>query len=136
MDISLLRSSFERVRPSADEAAQAFYTYMLGTFPQVRPLFENTDFDEQRKKLMASLSMIVELVDRPEQLGKMLDTMGRSHQGYGVTAPMYLFVSASLLHTLAGFFGDDWTPELADTWATALQVVSAQMIEAQERGAA
>jgi len=136
MDVSLLRSSFDRLRPSAEQAAEAFYGYMLTTYPQVRPLFANTDFREQRKKLMASLAAVVQLVDQPDELHPLLESMGRSHQGYGVTPPMYAFVSASLLHVLAGFFGAAWTPELAQTWASALEVVSRRMIEAQERAAA
>jgi hemoglobin-like flavoprotein len=132
MDIALLRTSFDAVRPHADDAAKAFYGTLLGTFPQVRPLFTNTEFTAQRKKLMASIAAVVNLVDKPDELLPALEKMGRSHVDYGVTKAMYPYVTFSLLHTLAGFFGDDWTAELSSTWGEALDVVCARMIEAQE----
>lgn len=132
MDIELLRSSFERVRPIADDAARMFYDNLLGTYPQVRPLFAETDFDAQRRNLMQTLATIVAVVDQPDELGPLLETLGRSHQGYGVTEEMYPFVAASLLRTLAGAFGDDWTPELARTWVAALDAVGGAMIAAQK----
>ncbi len=136
MDIALLRSSFEAVRPNAEAAAEAFYGTLLNTYPQVRPLFADTDFSQQRKKLMATLSLVVELVDRPDDLLPALDKMGHSHEGYGVTENMYPFVTASLLNTLAGYFGEKWTPEMATTWVEALDVVNARMIQAQRDASA
>lgn len=135
MDIALLRSSFDAVRPNADDAAKAFYGTLLGTFPQVRPLFADTDFTAQRKNLMATLAAVVQMVDKPDELLPVLDKMGASHAGYGVTADMYPYVAFSLLNTLAGYFGEKWTAEMATTWGEALDAVSARMIAAQEAAA-
>ncbi|MDG2149503.1 MAG: globin domain-containing protein [Planctomycetota bacterium] len=135
MDVTLLRSSFDTVRPIADEAAKAFYSTLLNTYPQVRPLFANTDFDSQRTNLMQSLAAIVTLVDKPDEMGALLTKLGHTHKGYNVTPEMYEFVSASLLGTLAGALGNDWTPETASTWVDALHAVSAAMIEAQNSAA-
>ena len=136
MDIALLRSSFDAVRPHADDAAKAFYGTLLGTFPQVRPLFAKTDFTAQRRNLMATLAAVVQLVDKPDELLPVLDKMGQSHVDYGVTADMYPYVSFSLLNTLAGYFGEKWTAEMSTTWGEALDAVSARMIAAQEATAA
>ena len=135
MDVQLLRSSFDQVRPIADDAAKIFYGNLLGTYPQVRPLFANTDFDAQRKNLMQTLGAIVATADKPDELTPLLRKLGHSHQGYGVTPEMYAFVSASLLKTLADALGDGWTPELASTWVAALDVVGSAMIAAQEEAA-
>ena len=128
MNIELLRSTFERVRPVADEAAKNFYGHMFKVYPQVKPLFADTDFTEQRQKLIAS---VVTLADKPDELGPVLEQMGRSHQGYGVEPHQYAYVSASMMATLADALGDDWTPEVASTWSNALALVSERMIEAQ-----
>lgn len=135
MDVSLLRSSFDTIRPHADEAARAFYARMLGTFPQVRPLFASTDFDSQRKKLRESIAAVVSLADQPDKLGPVLQKLGASHETYGVQPHMYGYVGFSLMATLADALGEAWTPELATTWETALNVVSKAMIEAQEAAA-
>jgi hemoglobin-like flavoprotein len=136
MDVALLRRSFEALAPRADELARAFYERLLGTFPQVRPLFAATDFDSQRVKLMQSVAAVVALVDRPDELTPVLEQLGRSHQGYGVRPEMYGYVSFSLLATLADFAGEAWTEEVARTWEAALSAVGAAMIAAQEAAAA
>lgn len=133
MDIALLRSTFELVKPQADDVARAFYGRLLGTFPQVRPLFAHTDFTAQRRNLLQSLATIVAVVDRPDELGPYLERLGVSHNGYRVEPHMYRYVSFALLATLADTFGDDWTPEAAATWEAALDAVSAAMIDAQAR---
>ncbi|MFT7465063.1 MAG: hemoglobin-like flavoprotein [Pseudohongiellaceae bacterium] len=136
MNIDLLRSTFATVAPQADDLARAFYGRMLSTFPQVRPLFAQTDFDQQRVKLIQSLAAVVALVDKPGELSPVLEKLGKSHVGYAVTPTMYPYVTYSLLTVLAEFLGDDWTEEAATTWEGALLFVSQAMIEAQEAAAA
>lgn len=131
MNIELLRSTFNAVTPRADDVAKVFYSKMLTVFPQVRPLFADTDFEAQRRNLIMSLAAVVKLVDQPDELHPILVKLGESHNGYGVTAHMYRYVSYSLLATLAETFGDDWTVEAAETWEAALDHVSQKMIEAQ-----
>jgi hemoglobin-like flavoprotein len=136
VDVALLRSSFDAIRPHADDLAKAFYARMLGTFPQVRPLFAKTDFESQRKNLMATLGTVVALADKPEELSPVLERLGQSHNGHGVDASQYPYVEFSLLATLADHLGDGWTAELAETWEAALDVVSTAMIAAQEAATA
>ena len=135
MDVSLLRSSFDAVKPHADDVARAFYARMLATFPQVRPLFAQTDFEAQRRNLMATLGSVVALADKPDELTPVLQRLGQSHHGHGVVASQYPYVAFSLMATLADHLGDGWTEELATTWEAALDVVSAAMIEAQAAAA-
>ena len=135
MNIALLRSTFATVAPQADDLARAFYARMLGTFPHVRPLFANTDFDQQRVKLIQSLAAVVALVDKPDELGPVLERLGKSHVAYNVTPRMYPCVTYSLLTVLAEFLGDDWTEEAAITWEDALSFVGGAMIAAQEAAA-
>lgn len=136
MNIDLLRSTFATVAPRADDLAKAFYNRMLTTFPQVRPLFSETDFKQQRAKLVQSLVAVVALVDKPDQLGPVLENLGQSHEDYRVTERMYPYVSFSMLSVLAEFLGSDWTAEAATTWEDALTFVSNAMIEAQRQHAA
>ncbi len=135
MNVALLRETFERIRPQAHAVALRFYERMFAVYPQVRPLFAGTDPQEQPRKLMATLSAVVAVVDRPDELLPMLDRLGRSHVDYGVQPEQYPYVTASLLATLAEEFGSDWNAEVAETWSAALEFVSARMIEAQRRAA-
>ena len=132
MDIALLRSSFATLAPSADALARRFYARLFATYPQVRPMFRTTDFAEQRRKLMASIAAVVALVDRPEELGPLLATLGRQHHALGVQPRHYEYVAASMLAAMADECGAAWTPELAQAWDEALHVVAARMFAAGE----
>ena len=136
MNVSLLRSTFATLAPRADDVAQRFYARMFAVYPQVVPLFRNTDPATQRRKLMASVDAVVSLVDRPDELEPVLAQMGISHNGYGVEPVQYEYVCASMLATLAETFGEAWTAEVSDTWAAALRHVSDRMIAAQQAAAA
>ncbi len=136
MDVACLRSTFAQIAPDADAVAKAFYDRMFRVYPQVKPLFKNTEPANQRKKLMASLGAIVNLADDPGELSPLLEQLGRSHAAYQVEPQHYPFVAASLMATLAEAFGEAWTPAAADTWSTALGVVSEAMIAAQARAVA
>ena len=135
MDITLLRSSFETLKPQADDLAQRFYARLFSTYPQVRPLFKTNDFAEQRRKLMASVAAVVALVDRPEQLRPVLATMGRQHAEIGVQRHQYDFVRASMLAAMSDHLGERWTPELSHTWDAALRFVSDEMCAAAVKAA-
>lgn len=131
MNVPLLRSTFQQLAPVADDVAARFYARMFSVYPQVVPLFRDTDPVAQRKKLMASVAAVVTLVDRPDELEPVLEQMGRSHEGYGVQPLQYEFVCASMLATMAETLGDAWTAEVSETWAAALRHVSDRMIAAQ-----
>ncbi|MHC5209254.1 MAG: globin domain-containing protein [Planctomycetota bacterium] len=80
---------------------------------------------------MASIAAVVAMVDRPDELGPVLQQLGSNHLAYGVAPHHYDYVCASMLSSLAETFRDDWTAELAETWAYALRHVSDLMIAAQ-----
>jgi len=60
--IILVRDSFELVEPIADQAATLFYGRLFEIAPQVEPLFTG-DMNEQGRKLMATLGVVVRGLD-------------------------------------------------------------------------
>jgi hemoglobin-like flavoprotein len=62
--------------------------------------------------------------------------LGAKHVDYGVTDEMYDWVGASLLATLAEACDQDWSPEIADSWASAYGAISGLMKEGAELAAA
>jgi hypothetical protein len=61
--VALVQTSFAKVAPVADQAAQIFYDRLFAVAPQVRSLFPN-DMTEQRRKLMATLAVVVNGLDK------------------------------------------------------------------------
>ncbi|MCB9896670.1 MAG: flavoprotein [Planctomycetes bacterium] len=135
MDVTVIRSTFDLVRADADGFVRDFYEHLLATFPQVRPLFAGTEFDEQRKKLAMSLAAVVASADRPEALEPVLADLGRGHAALGVTPGMYGYVAYSMLATLARRLGDAWTHEAATSWEAALDFCAGRMLAAASAAA-
>src|SRR4029453_16640049 len=87
----------------------------------------------QPGKLVAALGAVGSSVDELDKVTPLLEQLGRDHRRFAVVTEHYNAVGASLLATLKKFHGPLWTPELADTWATAYGLVAKVMVAAAER---
>ncbi len=128
LNVELLEQSFAAVAPQADRLVEVFYQHLFEDYPAVKPLFEKAEMAEQRKKLLASLKLVVENLRRPEVLGPALEEMGARHVGYGAQEAHYPAVGATLLKSLAEIAGDAWTDEMNDAWAEAYGEISRIML--------
>ncbi|MDR6955284.1 nitric oxide dioxygenase [Ancylobacter sp. 3268] len=132
-DIALLRESFAKVRPIADQAAGLFYGRLFEIAPEVRPLFKG-DMAEQGRKLMATLSVVVNGIDDLPALLPAVQRLGARHAGLGVTAEHFAPVGAALIWTLEQGLGEAFTPPVRAAWTEAYGLLAGVMIEAMERG--
>ena len=125
--VTLVQQSFSKVAPISDQAATIFYDRLFEVAPQVKAMFP-TDLTEQRKKLMATLAVVVNgLTDLPAILPA-ASALAKRHVNYGAKAEHYPVVGAALLWTLEKGLGSDWTPEVASAWTTAYGTLSGFMI--------
>jgi len=125
--VTLVQQTFALVVPVADEAAETFYRRLFNVAPAVKPLFHG-DMTEQRRKLMASLAVVVRgLSDLPSILPA---ASAKRHVDYGAKPEHYPAVGEALLWTLARALGPRWTPEVASAWTAAYTTLSEFMIEA------
>ena len=125
--IKLVQDSFAKVTPISDQAAIMFYDRLFEVAPQVRALFPD-DLAEQRKKLMATLAVVVRgLSDLPSILPA-ASALAKRHVGYGAVAEHYPVVGGALLWTLEKGLGEAWTPEVASAWTAAYGTLSTFMI--------
>ena len=135
VQIQLVQSSFARVEPIADTAAALFYARLFELDPSLRPMFRGS-IEEQGKKLMMTLKVVVTGLTRLEALVPAVQALGRRHAGYGVSDAHYDTVAEALLWTLQQGLGEDFTPDVATAWATAYgilaDVMKAAMAEADE----
>jgi len=136
LKIELLEQSFAAVAPQADKLADTFYTNLFADFPQVKPMFEQVEMSEQKKKLIAALKLVVENLRRPDALVPALEQLGLRHVDYGTREEHYPAVGATLLKTLAEIAGDAWTDELNEAWAEAYAEVQKHMLAGAAVGAA
>ena len=129
LNIPLLKKSFEKAKPLGVEITNKFYEFLFNDYPQVKPLFKNSDFSKQKMNLLNSLVYIVDHLEKPEELSTYLKDMGRRHVRYGTEEGHYPAVGKTLLKTFAHFFGEDWTEELNREWSNAYTLITKWMVE-------
>ena len=129
LDVVRLRENFARVAMHGDEVPLFFYSDLFIRHPEVRDLFP-ISMAAQRGHLVDALVKIVAQVDSVNDLTAFLEGLGRDHRKFGAAAEHYDAVGASLLATLEHFSGPAWTPDLADDWKSAYELIGSVMTAA------
>ncbi|MCS6328133.1 MAG: PAS domain S-box protein [Nitrospira sp.] len=134
LNIELLESSFKLVAPQGDALVTRFYERLFEKYPAVKPLFKNASISEQKKKLLASLVLVIQNLRHPEKLTPVLQDMGARHVRYGAKPAYYDAVGENLLAVLGEFAGEAWTPEVSQAWTDAYAAIKTIMLEGAKRG--
>lgn len=129
LDVVRLRGNFAHVAMHGDEVPLFFYSDLFIKHPEVRDLFP-VSMAAQRGHLVDALVKIVSQVDSVNDLTAFLEGLGRDHRKFGAAAEHYDAVGASLLATLEHFSGPAWTPDLADDWKAAYELIGSVMTAA------
>ena len=93
--VELIQQSFSRLAPISDKAAALFYDRLFETLPEVKPLFRG-DMTEQGRKLMATLAVVVNGLNKLDAILPAASALAKRHVGYGVKAAHYAPVGAAL----------------------------------------
>src|SRR5690242_3663963 len=125
--VSLVQQSFSKVAPIADTAAVLFYDRLFEVAPAVKTMFP-ADMTEQRKKLMATLAVVVNGLSNLESILPAASALATRHVAYGARPEHYPVVGSALLWTLEKGLGEAWTPDLAAAWSAAYTTLSDYMI--------
>ncbi len=139
LNAAFLERSFELVAPT-EAAKQAcgteFYTTLLRLHPEVEPLFAQTDREVQAKKLMATLSLVVQVLKKPEVLASTARRLGHRYQEVGVRAEHSPMVAEALLATFASRLAEQWTTEMQAAWTEAYEAIVSLMVAGDSSSAA
>ena len=132
--VKLVQQSFAKVAPISEQAAELFYGRLFEVAPTVRAMFPD-DMTEQRKKLMATLAVVVNGLGNLESILPAASALAKRHVSYGAKPAHYPVVGGALLWTLEKGLGDAWTPETAAAWTAAYGTLSGYMISEAYGGA-
>jgi nitric oxide dioxygenase len=127
LDVALLQSSFAKVEPQSAEFSATFYRILLDKYPQLHPLFADTDMAKQQSKLMESLRLVVANVENADEIVSSLKNLGKRHVKYGAALTDYPLVGDALLQSLEQHLGADWTPDVQANWIEAYQTIAGIM---------
>jgi hemoglobin-like flavoprotein len=132
--ISMIRDSWAKVVPIADQAAALFYGRLFELDPALRPMFKG-DMTEQGQKLMQMIGVAVDNLDTLDEIVPAIQEMGVRHLGYGVKNSHYDTVGEALLWTLGQGLGDAFTPELKMAWTDVYTLLAGTMKDAARAAA-
>ena len=131
--IELVQSSWEKVKPISEQAAELFYGRLFELDPSLKPLFKG-DMKEQGKKLMATLGLAVTSLTKLETILPAVQDLGRRHVQYGVPDESYQTVAEALLWTLGKGLGEDFTDDVKEAWTVTYTTLSKVMLDAAHEG--
>ncbi len=127
-----LEESFAAIAPQGEAIARRFYERLFERYPETQSLFEGVSVNGQEKKLLASLVLLVQNVQKPDVLHEYLTGLGARHMHYGISASDYPKVIENLLTVLEEFAGELWTSEVSVAWENTLKTVTDIMLDAYE----
>src|SRR5215467_6757196 len=114
LQLEFLETSFQQIAPRGEAFVTAFYDRLFTNYPQTRAFFASTNMQEQRKKLLGALILVIQNLRKPEVLTSALKGLGQRHVAYGVRPEHYPIVGAILLETFSDVLGERWTPAYHD----------------------
>lgn len=127
-EIELVKTSWEKVEPISDVAAELFYGKLFEIDPTLKALFSD-DIEEQGKKLMMMINTAVNGLDRLDQIVPAVQALAERHVGYGVTDGHYDTVGEALIWTLGQGLGDGFTDDVKAAWLTTYTLLANTMKE-------
>jgi hemoglobin-like flavoprotein len=120
---------FRNIKPIV--VGDVFYSKLFMIHPELKKMFP-ASMDEQYKKLLDMLSLIVARLERLKEVTDDIAALGQRHAGYGVKPEHYEMVGNALLWTLKQGLGSDWTPEVEEAWKSCYAFLSNTMINASK----
>ena len=87
---------------------------------------------EQKKKLLASLVLVIESLRSTEKLVEPLRKMGARHVAYGTQPEHYPVVRDTLVGVMGEMAAEHWSDQLTADWKGALDFVSSIMLEGHD----
>ncbi|MEJ2117204.1 MAG: globin domain-containing protein, partial [Alphaproteobacteria bacterium] len=136
--IRLVRDSFRKIEPIANQVGQAFYDKLFEAAPETRKLFKR-DMSFQHEKFMSVvnelvslhlrslISLPVTLLNSSEAAMPTIYELGKRHIEFGVTPAHFGLMRSALIETLAELLGDEFTPQMQEAWEAAFDVMATVM---------
>jgi len=124
----LIKESFESVQEYSTALTKLFYGRLFELQPEVQSLFK-TSLEDQSRKLLDMILIIVESLDDFDALRPRLAELGRKHVTYGARPEHYELVKRSLLWALGRALEMEFDAETKAAWNEMLGAVAITMLE-------
>ena len=96
--------------------------------PEVRDLFQQ-DMQAQRHMFASILVVIVKLLNQPEAMRGVAKRLAQAHARFEVTRAQFDCAGEAMIKALKEVGGDQFTPDTAEAWRQAMQMLLDCMAE-------
>ncbi|PCJ33319.1 MAG: chemotaxis protein [Gammaproteobacteria bacterium] len=131
-ETELLEESFAILAPRGVDIVARFYALMFERYPKLALLFKGIPRKGQEKKILASLALLMQNMQKEEVLKDYLAALGARHAPYKDIANNHLEVIEVLLEVMEEFTGKSWTTEIEKAWSHIFNTVATIMLETYE----
>ena len=94
--VTLVQKSFEKVSTLGLKVSEIFYAELFAIDPSLRTMFKG-DMQEQHKKLLSALALVVRSLHAPEKILGAVEKLAVKHVDYGVKPEHYTYVGNALV---------------------------------------
>jgi hemoglobin-like flavoprotein len=123
IQIRLVQRSFGRAATKKRLIATLFYDRLLEINPALRSMFKG-DMEEQGRKFMRMLALIVSHLHEPEELKRRMQANSQRHARLGIQPEHYQTVCTALLWALEQGLGREFTPAMREAWQAAYALIA------------
>ena len=132
-EIKLIKQSWGELRGvDPVNIGDVFYRKLFIDLPEAKHMFK-TSREEQSKKLVDMLSLIVARLDRSGEITDEIKQLGKRHALYGVKEIHYTYVGNALIWMLKQALRSSWNKEKEAAWIKCYQWMADTMISASKK---
>lgn len=122
--IQLIETTFRALGGKGHEFVEGFYQVLFKDSPEIEAMFSNTNWQQQRSKLMLSLIMTVDNLHDMEHIKTMFQETMKAHNPYPILDEHYHLMTDAMLITFADVLGENWSAEAEIAWRIALDEIT------------
>ncbi|MCE1165587.1 MAG: globin domain-containing protein [Bacteroidetes bacterium] len=125
-DIKRIQGSYAKLADKHQETGDFLYKHLFECCPDVAGIFK-VDMKEQSRTLMRMVKIVVEGLNNVDVIMPAIQHMGDRHHDLGITADQFKYFKESLLFAIGKVLGNDFTPEIKESWGKFYDVLEGLM---------
>jgi hemoglobin-like flavoprotein len=130
-EIKIIRRTWRSLQgKDATLLGDVFYSRLFLDEPSLKKMFKISQ-EQQAKKLVDMLDLIVCRLDRLNELGDEIKAMAERHVGYGAKPKHYEKVGTALIWTLRKGLGKDWNQQVEAAWIKCYSILANVMLQTE-----
>jgi len=116
-DLDVITSSYRELRNRQKQVSNRFFKSFLKKCPDLEPLFEGTDPEEQRSVLIETMDHLVRFMGQEDKLRDLVHELADKGDEFGFKEEHYLNAIEALHFSFVTVFGQGWDDRLDSHWS-------------------